>query len=372
MKVPFLDLRLNYQSVKEEINKEIQEVLDTAGYILGPKVEAFEARFAEAHQAKHAIGVSSGTDGNHLALWALGVGPGDEVIMPANTFIATAWGITLTGATPVFVDCDPLTYNIDPAMVEKAITTKTRAIIAVHLYGNPANMDGLRDLAVANNIFLIEDAAQAHLAQFKGQMVGGLGEISSFSFYPGKNLGAYGEGGAVLTNNDELAVKVKMIRDQGQAKKYHHHSYGHNYRMEAIQGAVLGVKLKYLEEWTRMRRMIADKYNENLNNLDGIFLPTETAGGRHVYHLYVIQTEDRDGMKNYLDGKGIVSGLHYPIPIHMQKCFQSLGYRKGDFPVTEQLADRCLSLPMFPEMTTEQVQYVSENVRLFATQKATI
>lgn len=365
MKVPFLDLKANYLSVKEEVLKEISEVLENTGYILGPKVSAFEQAFAAAHQVKHCYAVSSGTDGNHLALWALGTGHGDEVIMPANTFIATAWGATLCGATPVFVDCDPLTYNIDPAAIEAAITPRTKAIVAVHLYGQPADLDPIRAIADKHGIFLVEDAAQAHLAEYKGKPIGGLSAISSFSFYPGKNLGAYGEGGAVATNDDKLAEKVKLYREHGSAQKYYHKTLGHNYRMEAIQGAVLGVKMKYIARLTEQRRNVAAKYRELLSGVEGVQLPFEAAFAKHVYHLYVLKAQNREGLMQHLNDLGVSTGLHYPVPLHLQECFVNLGYKQGQFVHSEDIANNGLSLPMFPEMTDEQIEYVAAGVRSF-------
>lgn len=365
MKVPFLDLKSNYIAIKDEIASAINEVLDHTAYILGEKVVHFEQVFAKAHDAKYCYAVSSGTDANHLPLWALGIKPGDEVIIPANTFIATAWGATLCGATPVFVDCESDSYNIDPKKIEQAITSKTKAIVAVHLYGQSADMGPLQEIAHKHKIYLLEDAAQAHLAEYKGKKVGTLGLAASFSFYPGKNLGAYGEGGALTTNDEKLAALCKMIREHGQSQKYHHEVYGHNYRMEGIQGAVLGVKMKYLEKWTNQRRAIADKYNHLLKDVSQIVLPMEMPYAKHVYHLYVIQTAHRDKLQTYLADQGISTGMHYPLPLHLQNCFKHLGYKKGDFPITERLADQCLSLPMFPEMTEDQITYVSEKIKLF-------
>jgi dTDP-4-amino-4,6-dideoxygalactose transaminase len=363
MKVAFLDLKTNYLSVKTEILKEIGDVLESTQYILGPKVEAFEKSFASAHQTTFCYGTSSGTDANHLSLWALGIGPGDEVIIPVNTFIATAWGITLCGATPVFVDCDKDSYNIDPSLIESKITSRTKAIVAVHLYGQSADIDPIREIADTHNLYLIEDAAQAHLARYKGTMVGGLADIACFSFYPGKNLGAYGEGGAVMTNNSSLAHKIKLMREHGSEKKYHHVTFGHNYRMEGIQGAVLGVKLKYLEYWTERRRAIAKQYYQSLSDVKEIKLPMEMSYAEHVYHLFVIQAEDRYALQQKLSEAGISTGLHYPIPLHLQKCFASLGYTVGDFPNAEKLANQCLSLPMFPEMKKEEIEYVVRQIQ---------
>ncbi len=374
MKVPFLDLKAQYNSIKEEVLPAIFDVLDNTAYVMGKPVFNFEEQFAKEHNVKYCSGVSAGTDGNHIVLWGLGVGHGDEVIIPANTFIATAWGATLCGATPVFVDCHPESYNLDPAKVEAAITPKTKAIVAVHLYGQPADMDPLKAIAEKHNLYLVEDAAQAHFAEYKGKRIGGLSDACSFSFYPGKNLGAYGEGGAVTTNNDELAGKFKMIRDHGAVEKYHHEMYGHNYRMEGIQGAVLGVKLNHLGKWTDGRRRVAAKYRELLSDIEQIKLPTEMDYSKHVYHLFVIQvngeegkerSERRNALQKYLGENDIASGLHYPIPLHEQKCFADLGYAKGDFPVSEELAEQGLSLPMFPELTDEQINYVSEKIHDF-------
>ncbi len=374
MNIPFLDLKANYNSVKSEVDSAIQNVLDNTAYILGASVQNFEKDFATAQQVKYCLGTSSGTDANHLVLWGLGIGAGDEVIIPANTFIATAWGATLCGATPVFVDCHPESYNIDPAKVEVAITSKTKAIVAVHLYGQSADLDPLKEIAKKHNLILVEDAAQAHLAEYKGKPIGGLTAAASFSYYPGKNLGAYGEGGAVTTNDEELFNKVKKLREHGQSQKYYHESYGHNYRMEGIQGAVLGVKLKHLSKWTDARRAVAAKYNVGLKDVSKVITPKEMSYAKHVYHLYVIQLNDgsleasnklRDRLKEYLTQQGVNVGLHYPIPLHLQECFKSLGYKKGDFPNSEKIAETGLSLPMFPEMTDEQIIYVIGKVKEF-------
>lgn len=374
MTVPFLDLKLQYQSIKPEIDAAIQQVIDNSAFILGKAVSDFEKGFATAHSVKHCIGVSSGTDANHLALWSLGVGPGDEVIIPANTFVATAWGATLCGAKPVFVDCLPDGYTIDTAKVEKAVTRKTKAIVPVHLYGQAADLDPLAKIAKKHKLFLVEDAAQAHLAQYKGKLVGGLSEVASFSFYPGKNLGAFGEAGAVTMNNEQLAINIKMRREHGQSEKYHHEVLGHNYRMEGIQGAVLSVKLKYLEGWTEKRRAVAALYKKLLGDVEQIVLPKEMPYAKHVYHLFVIRIreekrdkreETRNGLMRYLNENGVGTGLHYPVPLHLQNCFKNLGYKKGDFPVSEELAETGLSLPIYPEMSVEQTEYVCEKIRAF-------
>lgn len=374
MQVPFLDLKIQYKSIKDEVGTAIQKVLDNTAYILGEPVANFEREFAKAHGVKHCIGTSSGTDGNHLVLWGLGIKPDDEVIIPANTFIATAWGVTLCGAKPVLVDCSPDNYNMDPEKVEAAITPNTKAIIAVHLYGQPADMKKLQAIADKHNIYLVEDAAQAHLAEYDGSKVGSLSVATSFSFYPGKNLGAYGEAGAVVTDDDNIAKTVKMMREHGQSQKYYHETFGHNYRMEGIQGAVLGVKLNYLDKWTEGRRRAAKKYNDLLADVDSIVLPYEAPNVRHVYHLFVIQIkgssnseaqEKRDKLQKFLSDNGVATGFHYAIPIHEQKCFEHLGYKKGDFPVTEKLAETGISLPMYAELSDEQLEYVAGQIKKF-------
>ena len=375
MQVPFLDLKIQYKSIKQEVDPAIQKVIDNTAFILGESVSNFEKAFAEAHNVKYCLGTSSGTDANHLVLWSLGIKSGDEVIIPANTFIATAWGVTLCGAKPVFVDCHPESYNLDPAKVEAAITPKTKAIVAVHLYGQPADMNKLQEIADRHNLFLVEDAAQSHLAEYESKKIGTLSSASSFSFYPGKNLGAYGEAGAVVTNDDNLYNVLKMMREHGQSKKYYHDTFGHNYRMEGIQGAVLGVKLKHLDKWTDGRRNVAAKYRELLKDIEQIQLPKEMSNVKHVYHLFVIQVkgdeknreEERNKLQQFLTENGVATGLHYAIPLHQQKCFQDLGYKKGDFPVTEQLAESGLSLPMFPELTDEQISYVTNKIKEYFT-----
>lgn len=391
MKVPFLDLRSQYHLIKPEIDQAILEVLETSSFVLGNSVTEFERAFAQAHGARHCIGVSSGTDGNHAILWGLGIGPGDEVIIPANTFIATAWGATLCGAAPVLVDCHPQSYNIDPQSLEDVVTPRTKAIVAVHLYGQTADMDGITEqLKILNyqeeetglfiqgrtgqRISVVEDCAQAHLAEYKGKKAGTLSRASSWSFYPGKNLGAYGEAGAVMTNEDELAERFRMIRDHGASRKYVHELQGHNYRMDGIQGAVLGVKLKYLQDWNNNRRRVAARYKELLGDVEEIILPAEMEYARHVYHLFVIRlrgelASSRDELQKYLASEEIATGLHYPVPLHLQPCFSYLRYRKGDFRVSEDLADSGLSLPIYPEMTDEQIAYVAASIKAFLRSK---
>jgi len=365
MKVPFVDLRAQYHSIKNEMDKAVEEVLESTSFIMGPKLKSFEEQFVKLHESKYCLGTSAGTDALHLALWALGIGANDEVIVPVNTFIATAEGVSLSGATPVFVDINPLTYNIDPVKLEAAITFKTKAIIPVHLYGQPADMDRIMKIAKEHDIYVIEDACQAHLAKYKGKSVGSFGKVGCFSFYPGKNLGAYGEGGAVVTSDKELFEIMSQIRDHGSSQKYYHDRIGHNYRLETLQAVVLSVKLKYIQNWTEMRRENAQIYNHYLKEIEEITCPFEAHDCYHVYHLYVIRAKDRDALRSYLDEKGIATGLHYPIPLHLQKAYDFLDYKKGDFPVAEQAAEEILSLPMFPELTEEQIKYVTKAIKDF-------
>jgi dTDP-4-amino-4,6-dideoxygalactose transaminase len=365
MKVPFIDLKQNYLLIKNEVLRELKDVLENTQYILGPKVAAIEEAFAKFNNVDFCCGTRSGTDANHLALWALGIGPGDEVIMPANTFIATAWGATLCGAIPVFVDCEADSYNMDPELIETKITSKTKAIVVVHLYGQSADFDPIKAIADKYGLHLVEDAAQAHAAEYKGQKVGGLGVVASFSFYPGKNLGAYGEAGAVTTNNAALAHKIKIMREHGSEEKYKHIMLGHNYRMEGIQGAVLGVKLKYLEQWFHQRRSKAYLYKKHLADVKELRLPAEMKYAKHAYHLFVVVAQKRNELQVFLKSRQIDTGLHYPIPLHLQPCFTFLCYQKGDFPISESLSQSCLSLPMFPEITEEQICYVADQIKYF-------
>jgi dTDP-4-amino-4,6-dideoxygalactose transaminase len=366
MHIPFVDLKIQYQSIKEEINAEIQNILDSTAFICGERVLRFEGAFAKAHRAKYCLGLSSGTDALHLALWVLGIKQGDEVIVPVNTYIASSEVISLTGAKPVFVDHDEDSFNIDVKLIEKAITSRTKAIIAVHLYGQSADMDAILEIAKKYNLFLIEDCAQAHLAEYKGQKVGNFGVIGCFSFYPGKNLGAYGEAGAVITNNEEFYQKMLRLRQHGAIAKYYHDVEGHNYRMEEIQAAVLYVKLKYLERWTELRRKVAEQYSMFLKGVRGISAPKEMPYTKHVYHLFVIRSMMRDKLKDFLGNKSIETGLHYPLPLHLQKAYQYLGYKVGDFPIAEKCCQEILSLPMFPEMTEDQLKFVTDTIQRFS------
>ncbi|HEX8889936.1 MAG TPA: DegT/DnrJ/EryC1/StrS family aminotransferase [Pyrinomonadaceae bacterium] len=364
MTVPFVDLRAQYLSIKAEIDEAIARVLDNTSFVMGREVEAFEAAFAEYVGARFCMGVNSGTAAIQLAVMACGIGAGDEVIVPANTFFATAEAVSTAGATPVFVDADPVSYNIDVNRIEAAITPRTRAIMPVHLYGQAADLDAISEIAERHNLLVIEDAAQAHGSYYKGARVGGLGAAGCFSFYPGKNLGAYGEGGAVTTNDEAIARRVRLLRDHGSARKYHHEIIGYNFRLEGIQGAVLGVKLKHLEEWNELRREHAARYGELLQE-SSLILPQEMPYSGHIYHLYVVQSERRDALQKALSEAGVQTGIHYPIPVHLQPAYASLGHQPGDFPEAERQAERVLSLPMYPELTDEQLAQVANAIWKF-------
>lgn len=365
MRVEFLDLKSQYLSIKPEIDQAIQEVLMSSAFSAGPFVKSFEETFARRHQAKYCVGVNSGTAALHIVFMAIGLGPGDEVIVPANTFFATPESVSLTGATPVFVDCGPLFYNIDVTKIEKCITKSTKAIIAVHLYGQPADLKALKAMADAKGILLIEDCAQAVISEFENKPVGTFGLAGCFSFYPGKNLGAYGEGGAVITNDEQLYRKLMVLRDHGSSKKYYHDLIGHNYRLEGFQGAILNVKMKYINAWTDTRRKNAALYNELLKDCPDVILPREMPGLKHVYHLFVVRVKERDGIIEHLKKNEIFTGIHYPIPCHLQKAYSFLKYSKGDLPVSEQLAGEILSLPMSAELTGPQIEYVCDKIKSY-------
>lgn len=356
--IPFLDLKAQYSSIKPEIDAAVMKVLESTQFVLGEEVGGFERDFAAYCGVKHAIAVNSGTSALHLALLAAGVGAGDEVITVPFTFVATVSAIGYTGAKAVFVDIDPTTFTMDPAQLERAITARTKAILPVHLYGQMADMDPILEVARRHGIPVIEDACQAHGAEYNGRRAGSLGVSGCFSFYPGKNLGAYGEGGIVVTSDDQQMKTIRMLRDWGQEQRYHHVLKGFNYRMEGMQGAILRVKLRYLEQWTEARRAHARQYSKLLAGSTAVRIPAEAAGRRHVFHIYAIRCDDRDSLQRQLQAEGVQSGLHYPIPVHLQKAHEDLGYIMGDFPHSEAAAREVLSLPMFPEMTTTQVEQV--------------
>lgn len=366
MKIPLLDLKQQFETIREEALAAITEVMATSSFAGGPFVEKFEKNFAEFCQCRYAVGVGSGTDALWIALRGLGVGPGDEVITVPNSFIATAEAISQCGAVPVFVDIDKQTYTLDPDLLETAITSRTKAIIPVHLYGQMADMDPIMSIAEKHGLLVIEDAAQAHGAEYKGRRAGSLGRAGCFSFYPGKNLGAYGEAGAVVTNDEKLAEKMRIFRDHGQHSKYHHNVIGWNSRMDGIQGAILDVKLKYLPLWNTARRKNAALYNSLLADIKGVTLPSEAEYARHVYHIYPIRLEKRDEVLSRLAEKDISCGIHYPVPIHLQNAYNGMGRSKGAFPLTEKYAAEQLSLPMFPELTEQQISYVVEGIKQVA------
>jgi len=363
VKVPFLDLKLQYESIKDDIANAIQQVLDKTAFAGGFFVNQFEAEFAEFCQCRHSIAVGSGTSALWLALMGSGVGYGDEVITTPNTFIATAEAISFCGAKPVFVDVEKNTYNMDPTLLEETISENTKAIIPVHLYGQMANMDAIMDIAKKHNLLVIEDACQAHGAEYKGKKAGSIGDAGCFSFYPGKNLGAYGEAGAVVTNNSELTEKIQQLRDHGQPQKYYHSVIGWNARMDGIQGAILSVKLKHLTKWNEARRNHAQLYNKLLDNVDGMIIPFEADNAKHVYHIYSLLINNRDELLDKLAEKNIFCGIHYPIPIHLQEAYTFMGLSKNSFPIAESCAENTISLPMFAELEDEQIDFVAQEIR---------
>ena len=356
--IPFLDLQAQYRALKPEIDQAVLDVLGNAQFILGPAVSAFEKDFAAFCRTSDAIGVNSGTSALHLSLLAAGVGPGDEVITVPFTFVATVAAIEYTGATPVLVDVEPEYMTMDPGKIEAAITPRTKAIVPVHLYGQSADMDPILAVADRHGLVVIEDACQAHGADYNGRRCGSMGRLGCFSFYPGKNLGAYGEGGAVVTNDPALAEKIRLLRAWGEETRYEHKYRGFNYRMDGVQGAVLGVKLKYLDAWTEARRRHAAEYTARLTDTVAT-TPRERKGSRHVYHVYVVRLPDREAWRARLTQAGIQTGVHYPIPVHLQPAYRDLGYSLGDFPVSERAAAEVLSLPISPELTSEQVEKVT-------------
>jgi len=366
MKIPFVDLKAQYRSIERDVNLAIADVLENTDFILGRAVDEFEQAFAAYCDAQYAVGVDSGYSALELILRAYEIGPGDEVITAANTFVATALAISMCGAKPVLVDADPNTYNLDPEKLEAAITPKTRAVMPVHLYGQPADMAPIREIARRHGLWVIEDAAQGHGGRYQGRRVGSLGDAAAFSFYPGKNLGAYGDGGAVVTSDPALAERVRLLRNLGQRAKYDHQIKGFNRRLDTLQAAVLQTKLPHLDSWNAGRRAVAKKYEQLFAGLP-IIPPRVTPACEHVFHLYVIRVRERDQLQQRLTEAGIATGLHYPTPIHLQAAYRELGYNYGDFPITEALSKEILSLPIYAELSEEAVTYVGEVIRDFMT-----
>ena len=362
--IPYLDLRAQIKPLRAELDAAIARTIDNCSFCLGPVVVQFEKEFAKFCGAEHCVAFNSGTSALHVALLLLGVGPGDEVITTPFTFVATSWAISYVGARPIYVDIDDATFNLNPSLVEKAISPLTKVIMPVHLYGQPFDIDPIKEICARHKLPLVEDAAQAHGAKYKGRVIGTFGEISCFSFYPGKNLGAFGEGGALVTNNAAFAARARSLREHGSTVRYYHDEVGFNYRMEGIQGAVLGIKLKHLAQWTEDRRRVARRYGELLADTP-LQLPRNASFAESAWHLYVVRHPRRDELKAHLDANGVGCALHYPVPLHLQKCYANLGYVAGDFPGAEKAARECLSLPIYPELTEAQLDRVAAVVKAF-------
>lgn len=365
MKVPFLSFSSSNEKIKEEIYEAFREFFESRWYVLGDKVKHFEESYAAFNEVSYCVGISNGLDALHIALKSLNISSGDEVIVPSNTYIATALAVSYVGATPILVEPDIKTYNIDPAKIEASITEKTKAIMPVHLYGQACEMDAIMVLAAKYNLFVVEDNAQSQGAVFNGKRTGSWGHINGTSFYPGKNLGALGDAGAITTSDAALAENAAVLRNYGSQKKYYNEVIGYNMRLDECQAAFLSVKLKYLDEWTGQRQEIAEWYNQALAGIKDIILPQTADGATHVYHLYVIRTKERDALQKHLAANGIGTLIHYPIPLHLQKAYQPLGYKKGDFPIAEEIADTCLSLPMWPGMQKQEVEQVAAALQTF-------
>jgi dTDP-4-amino-4,6-dideoxygalactose transaminase len=363
-RINFLDLKEQYLQIKEEAWQAMEKVMDQTAFSGGPFVASFEEKFAAWTGAKYAVGISNGTIALQLAFQTLGIGHGDEVIVPANTFIATAWGVSHAGATPVFVDCTSDTWEIDPALIEAKITPKTKAIAGVHLYGQTFDIDAVKGICDKHNLFLVEDCAQAHGAHYKGKHVGTIGEMGCFSFYPGKNLGTFGEGGGVITNSDAYYKKMCSLRNHGSTVRYYHDEIGYNWRMGGIEGAVLEVKLKYIDQWNARRKEIAARYKSEIKN-DKITFQAMPEWGDSAYHLFVVTVPDREDFMQFMNKHEIFPGLHYPVPCHLQKAYEHLGYKKGDFPHSEYLAEHCVSLPIYAELKEEDVTRVIETINAY-------
>jgi dTDP-3-amino-3,4,6-trideoxy-alpha-D-glucose transaminase len=363
--LPLVDLQAQHRSIASELKAAIDEVLSSCNFILGKQVEDFEREFASFIGVRHAVGVSSGLDALRLILQALEIGPGDEVILPANTFIATAFAVSAVGARPVLVDCNRHTYNIETLSIERAISSRTKAIIAVHLTGQPADMDPIVEIAARHSLAVVEDAAQGHGAEYRGRRCGSIGVASAFSFYPTKNLGAAGDGGLVTTDDEKIAARIRGFRNYGEREKYRHVDKGSNARLDTLQAAILRVKLPHLTQWNERRAAHADTYRALLNRVEGLSFQARLSGATHVYHLFIVQTIRRDELRQYLGSRGIQTGIHYPIPIHLQPAYVDLGYERGAFPNAEELASRMISLPMFAELAIDQIEYVCEHTRKF-------
>ena len=369
MVIEFVDLKRQYQPLRGEIMPRIEQVLNGMNLFLGENVYRLEEEFASYCGTRHAVGVGSGTDALHLALRAVGVGPGDEVITVSHTFFATAEAIVLAGGRPVFVDIDPETYTMDPSLIEGAITPRTKAIVPVHLYGHPVDMDTVISISRKYGLSVVEDACQAHGAEYKGVKAGSLGDAAAFSFYYSKNLGAYGEGGMVVTKDGEIAARVQMLRNHGAKERYQHDLVGMNARLDEVQAAVLRVKLPYLDGWNAARRTWADEYSRRLSDLEEVVTPVAQPYAKHVFHLYVIRTPDRDRLQKWLKSHGVSTGIHYPVPVHLQEACSGFGYSPGSLPETEAAAREILSLPMFPELTIDEVEYVCQTIRGYVREK---
>jgi len=364
MSVKFIDFNPQYQAIKKEIETNLHAVYEKSNFILGQEVKDFEAAFSQYCEAKYGVGVNSGTDAIFIALKALGIGKGDEVIVPTFTFIATALGVSYTGAKPVFVDVESGTCNMDAAQIKAAVTKRTKAIMVVHMYGQPADMEEIKAIAKKYKLFLIEDAAQAHGARYQGKRIGSLGDVACFSFYPTKGLGAFGDGGMVITNNQKIADMARMYRDYGRRDRYEHLFIGYNTRLDTVQAVVLMQKLKFLDEWNRMRAQAAEHYRDLLKNVKGIELLSPKEGRTHVYQTFAIRVlNGRDKLSSHLQDKGIGVLIHYPIPVHLQKAYKDLGYKRGDFPAAEKLSKQVLSLPMYPHITKEQIEEVCQSIK---------
>ena len=359
-----LDLKGQHKQIKQEIFEAFEKVYENTAFSGGPFVEAFEKSFATYTGASYAVGVANGTIALHMAMLALGIGPGDEVIVPANTFIATAWGVSHAGATPVFIDCDADTWEIDATKIEAAITTKTKAVIGVHLYGQPFDVDAVKAICDKHKLFLIEDAAQSQGARYKGKTVGVFGEMACYSFYPGKNLGACGEAGGLTTNSEKYLKHLQSLRNHGSTVRYYHDEIGYNYRMGGLEGASLSVKLKYLESWNNRRREIAKRYQAEVKN-PKIKMQSNPEWSDGIYHLFVVTTENKDALVKHLDANNISAAYHYPVPCHLQKAYAHLGYKRGSMPNSEYLASHCISLPMYAELSNEQVDHVIKTLNSF-------